>query len=646
MDWRGYYRDHCMKASEALKLLRSGTRIFLGSACGEPQHLVRALGEAAGKLSDVEVIQVLSLSQDSYAQTQYTDAFRPKKFFVAAGGRQAVAEGRAEFTPLYLSEVPSLINEGRLALDAALIQVSPPDEHGYVSLGVSVDVVVDAVEQARVVIAQVNPSMPRTLGKGFIHLEKLDAIVEHDEPLLTFSVPPPNEIAQEVARQVAKLIPDGATIHLGLGQLPQATLEFLKDRKNLGVHSDLLTDGYVDLVEAGVITGAGKTLHPGRIVASFCLGTERIFEFAHNNPRVLLMPVRFTNDPMVIGQNHRMITVHEAVEVDLTGQVCADVVGARIYAGLGGMVDFMRGAARSPGGLSVVALTSIGPDGQSRILPMFDAGAGVLITRAGVRTVVTEYGAAYLHGLSVSERAVALIDIAHPNHRDWLLAQAKEMGVLRQDSMLAPLFTGVYPEKYEKTITLKDGTEIFMRPVKPIDERLLQEFFYSMSDREVYYRFLHSIKAFPRKDMQRMVNIDYHREMSVLALAGEFGKQEVAGVGRYILDGSELPEVDFAVQEKFQGKGLGRVIMEYITGIARDRGFKGIQAVVMSDNQASLHILTHLGYAVTGTMGQGIIEAKVHFDRPVEEASVDLKYEGFDKRGNTEGGKEEPLTRI
>ena len=646
MSWREYYRAHSMTAAEALKLLRSGTCIFLGSACGEPQHLVRALGEAAGELSDVEVIQVLSLSHDSYARTKYVDAFRPKKFFMVAGSRQAVAEGRAEFTPLYLSDVPRLFSEGRLTLDAALIQVSPPDEHGYVSLGVSVDVVKDAVEQARVVIAQVNPQMPRTLGEGFVHLEQLDAIVEQDEPLLSFSVPEPNEIEQEVARQVAKLIPDGATIHLGLGQLPQATLQFLKNHKNLGVHSDLLTDGYVDLVEAGAVTGAGKTLHPGRMVASFCLGTERLFDFVHNNPCVSLMPVRYTNDPETIAQNHRMITVHEAVEVDLTGQVCADVVGARIYAGLGGMVDFMRGAARSPGGLSVVALTSIGPDGESRIRPSFYAGAGVLVTRAGVRTVVTEYGAAYLHGLSISERAVALIDIAHPNHRDWLLAEVREMGVIRSDTMLAPLFTGVYPEEYEKTITLKNGTEILLRPVKPIDERMVQEFFYSMSSREVYYRFLHSIKAFPRKDMQRMVNIDYHREMSVLALAGEFSRREVAGVGRYVLDDSEYPEVDFAVKDKFQGLGLGRIIMEYIVGIARHRGFKGIHAVVMSENQASLHILTHLGYAVTGVMSQGVIEAKIHFDQPVEEASIDIKYEGYDRLKDPAEKEDEPLTRI
>jgi len=646
MNWRDYYREHCVTASEALKLLRSGSRIFLGSACGEPQYLTRSLAEAAGTLSDVEVIQAISLSQDQYAQTKYADAFRPKKLFVAAGARQAVAEGRAEFMPLYLSDVPRLISEGGISLDAALVQVSPPDEHGCVSLGVSVDVAVDAVEQARVVIAQVNPRMPRTLGEGFLRVEQLDAIVEYDEPLLSFQMPEPNETALEVARQVAKLIPNGATIHLGLGQLPQAALRFLKDRRNLGVHSDLLTEGFVDLAEAGVVTGANKTLHPYRMVASFCLGTERLFKFAHNNPQVTLLPVRYTNDPEVIARNRRMITVHEAVEVDLTGQVCADVVGARVYAGLGGMVDFMRGAARSQGGLSVVALTSTGPDGQSRIRPAFNAGAGVLVTRAGVRTVVTEYGAAYLHGLSVSERAVALIDIAHPNHRDWLLSQAKEMGIIRSDSMLAPLFTGVYPEEYETTVALRDGTEVFLRPVKPIDERMVQEFFYSMSDREVYYRFLHSIKAFPRKDMQRMVNVDYHREMSVVALVGEFGKQEVAGLGRYVLDEAEYPEVDFAVQEKYQGKGLGRVIMEFITQMAKDRGFKGIHAVVMSDNQASLHIITHLGYAVTGLMGQGVIEAKVHFDRPVEEPTVELKYEGYEHLSGSGRKKEEPLTRI
>ncbi len=647
MGWRETYRDRRMEAAEALKLLRSGSRIFLGSACGEPQHLVRALIQAAPSLSDVEVIQVLSLSPAAYAQTRYTDSFRPKKFFVVAGARQAVAEGRAEFTPLYLSDVPQLISEGPLTVDVALVQVSPPDEHGFVSLGVAVDVVAEAVEQARVVIAQVNPRMPRSLGEGFVHVERLDAIVEYEEPLLQFQVPPPDQTALEVARHVAKLIPHGATIHLGLGQLPQATLGLLKDHRNLGVHSDLLTDGYVDLVEAGVITGAGKTLHPGRIVASFCLGTERLFNFVHNNPRVLLMPVRYTNDPEVIGRNQRMITVHEAVEVDLTGQVCADVVGTRIYAGLGGMVDFMRGAARSPGGLSIIALTSTGPDGESRIRPAFNSGAGVLVTRAGVGTVVTEYGAAYLHGLSVGERAVALIDIAHPNHRDSLLAQAKDMGIIRPSSILAPLFTGVYPEQYETTITLKDGREVFLRPVKPIDERLVQEFFYSMSDREVYYRFLHSIKAFPRKDMQRMVNIDYHREMSVLALVGEFGKQEVAGVGRYVLGSGDYPEVDFAVLDKYQGLGLGRAIMTYITDIARDRGFKGISAVVMSENLASLHILTHLGYAVTGVVSQGVMEITVHFDQPVEEPKVDLKYESRGPFSDTDSNKDdEPLTRI
>jgi acyl-CoA hydrolase/GNAT superfamily N-acetyltransferase len=646
MGWAEAYRRRLMDAGKAMKLLRPGSRVFVGSACGEPQHLVRALAAAHQELTDLEVIQVLSLAGAAYAPELYEGSFRPKKFFVAAGGRQAVSEDRAEFTPLYLSEVPRLISEGPLSLDAALVQTSPPDEHGCLSLGLAVDVTIDAVEQARVVIAQVNPRMPRTLGESFISLEQVDALVEHEEELLAYQVPPPDQTASKAAAQAAKLIPDGATIHVGLGQLPQAVLPLLHDRKNLGVHADALTEGYVDLAEAGAVTGRGKTERPGRMVASYCLGGPRLAEFVHNNPLVEMLPVRYTNDPAVIARNARLYTLHEAVEVDLTGQVSADLVGRRVYAGLGGMVDFLRGAAASPGGHSIVMLTSTGPDGASRIRPAFNAGAGVLITRAGVRTVVTEHGAAFLHGLSVGERAVALIDIAHPNHRDSLLSAAREAGLIQPRAVLAPLFTGVYPEQYERTVELKDGSQVFLRPVKPVDERPVQEFFYAMSDREVYYRFLHSIKAFPRQDMQRMVNIDYHREMSVIALAGEFGNQEVAGLGRYVVGEGEFPEVDFAVRESWQGKGLGKAILNCLAEIAADRGFQGLTAVVMAENLPSLSMIYHLGYAVTGTVSQGVVEATIRFDRPVDEPTVELEYEG---RGPEEGQPptgDQNLTRI
>ncbi|MFH1057849.1 MAG: GNAT family N-acetyltransferase [Pseudomonadota bacterium] len=634
------YRQRRMDADAALDLLRSGSRIFLGSGCGEPQHLARTLAAKANRLSDVEVIHVLSVAQDAYTEARFSNSFRPKKFFVAAGARQAVQEGRADYAPLYLSDVPRLLREHRLPIDVALVQVTPPNEHGYVSLGVAVDVVGDALEVARLVIAQVNPRMPVTHGDAFFHISEFDAIVEYEEPLIRFSTPAPDEVQAKVAKQVARLIRDGSTIHCGLGRIPQAVLAELFDKKDLGVHTDVLTDPYVDLVTAGVITGERKTFYPKKILASYCLGSEKLFNFVHNNPLVKFFPVRFTNEVANIAANDRMVTVHEAIEVDLTGQVCADMAGGRVYAGLGGMVDFLRGAFKSSEGLSVVAITSLRTDGTSRIRPTLSEGAGVGVTRAGVRTVVTEYGHAYLHGLSLSERAVALIDIAHPHHRDALLTSARELGLISQSQVLVPLFTGVYPQEYERTVDLKDKTQVLMRPVKATDERMVQEFFYSMSDREVYYRFLHAIKAFPRKDMQRMVNIDYHREMAVVAVTGDLGHEQIAGLGRYVLGAGELPEVDFAVRDSFQGKGLGRVIMSSLVAIAKDRGYAGISAFVMPDNQASLHILYSLGYAVTGVVSQGVIELTVHFDRPVEEPTVNLSYDLDHGRG------EEPLSAL
>ncbi|MCB2186668.1 MAG: GNAT family N-acetyltransferase [Deltaproteobacteria bacterium] len=627
MDWKELYQKRRTDAARAMRSLRSGSRIFLGSGCGEPRFLAHALAAQADRLSDVEVVQVLAVVPDVHTESRYAGSFRTKQFFVAAGARQAISEGRADYTPVYLSDVPRLIESGRLTLDAALIQVSPPDEHGYLSLGVAVDVMPDVLDQVRVVIAQVNPRMPRTMGDSFVHVSRIHHLVEQEEPLISFSVPHPDEIIVEVAKKVARMIGNGATIQCGIGRLAQAVLPELKGKKDLGVHTDVLTEAYVDLVEAGAVTGAAKSLFKNKIVASFCLGGEKLWNFVNNNPQVEMHPVRLTNDQSLIAQNSHMTTVHEALEVDLTGQVCADAIGSRIYSGVGGMVDFLRGAMASPGGQALMVLTSTRPDGSSRIKATLSEGAGVGITRAAVRTVVTEYGPAYLHGLSIRERALALIDIAHPNHRDSLLTQAREMGLISPSQILVPLFTGVYPEKYQCFRTLKDGAHVFLRPVKPTDERLVQEFFYAMSDREVYYRFLHGIKAFPKKDMQKMVNVDYHREMTILALEGEFGNELLVGLARYVVSEDQVPEVDFAVRGDHQGRGLGRVLVHRLIEIAQERGHRVIKAYVMTDNQPSLKLLYGLGYAVTGTVSQGVVDLTVHFDQPVSEETVQLSYE-------------------
>ncbi|MCB2228868.1 MAG: GNAT family N-acetyltransferase [Desulfarculaceae bacterium] len=644
MAWADHYRSRLMTAEEALERLRSGSGVLIGSGCGEPRHLVSELARLAGRFRDLQVIQAISVPSGAAGPDPFADAegFTLLRFFVATGARQAVSEGAADYVPLYLSDLPELITSGRLGVDAVLVQVSPPDEHGWCSLGVAVDVLGEAVEQARLVIAQVNPAMPRTLGDSFVPVSRLDCIVEQEEPILSFNQPAPGEVAKKAARQVARLIPDGATVHMGLGTMAQAVLAELGDRKNLGVHTDALTEAYLPLIESGVITGAGKTLYPRKVVASFCLGGEKLLRFVDNNPQVMMLPTREVNDPAVIAANHRMISVHEVLEVDLTGQVCSADRGGRVYAGVGGLVDFMRGASASPGGLGVVILPSLAPDGSSRIVPRLSAGAGVAVTRAGVRSVATEYGAVYVHGLSLKERAVALIDIAHPNHRDALLTAARQEGLISDRQILAPLFTGVYPEHYEQAAELKDGSHVFIRPVKPTDERMVQEFFYSMSDREVYYRFLHATKAFPKKDMQKMVNIDYHREMSLLALTGDFGSERMVGVARYVLGDEGSPEVDFAVAGEMQGKGLGRALMSAVINVARDRGHKVVSAYVMPENIASLSILKTMGYAVSGLVSQGVIELHLHLDQPVKEPQVKMKY---DERFRVDD-KEEPLSRI
>ena len=643
MDWRLTYRERRMDADQALSRLRSGSSIFIGSGCAEPRHLVGALARRAPSLLDVQVIQAISVAASEYTSEAFADSFTAMRFFVAAAARRAISEGAADYVPLHMSDLPGLISSGRLAVDAALIQVSPPDEHGWCSLGVSVDVIGEAMDMARLVVAQVNPEMPRTHGDTYVPVSRLDCIVEHTQPLTTFSQTSPDEVALKAARQVARLIPDGATIHAGLGRMAQAVLGELTGRKNLGIHSDALTDAYLPLIESGAVTGSEKGLNPHKIVASFCLGGHKLFSFVHNNPQVILRPTRVVNNPAVIAAHHRMFSVHEALEVDLTGQVCTADREGQVYSGMGGVMDFLRGASASPGGQGIVVLPSLRPDGTSRVVFQITPGAGVAVTRAGVRSVATEYGAVYLHGLSLRERAVALIDIAHPNHRDSLLTAARGGGLISQRQVLGPLFTGIYPEKYERQVKLKGGGEVAIRPVKPTDERMVQEFFYSMTDREVYYRFLHATKAFPRKDMQKMVNIDYHHELSLVALSGDFGAERMVGVARYVLGNDGEPEVDFAVASEMQGKGLGRALMGAVLEVARDRGYKVANAYVMPENLASMNILKTMGYAVSGLVSQGVIEMKLHLDQPVSEPQVNLKY---DERYSAGQKKDEPLSRI
>jgi 4-hydroxybutyrate CoA-transferase len=420
-----------MSAADALALVHSGQRVYIGGGCGVPTALLNALVERAPQLRDVEILHMLTAGDDPTASPECAEAFRHNALFIGPNVRRAVQEGRADFTPIFLSEIPRLFRSGLLPIDVALIQVSPPDQHGFCSFGVEVGCTQPAALLARTVIAEINTKMPRTLGDSFIHISRISACVETDRSLPELPQGESNPVAERIGQHIADLIPDGATLQLGIGMIPDAVLGYLVHKRHLGIHSELFSDGIVDLVEAGVVDGEAKTLHRGKLVAGFLLGTRRLFDWANNNAMVELHPTDYVNDPFVIAQHKGMVAINSALQVDLSGQVCADSIGSRLYSGAGGQVDFIRGAARAERGVPIIALPSTALSGKiSRIVPTLEQGAGVVTSRYDVHYVVTEYGAAQLYGCTLAQRARALIDIAHPDFRDNLMATARQMHYL------------------------------------------------------------------------------------------------------------------------------------------------------------------------------------------------------------------------
>jgi acyl-CoA hydrolase len=414
----GQYRQKLTTADRAVELVRSGDRLWIQEGNGTPEPLIQALLRRAPQLHNVELVHMLTLGNADYTLPEYEGHFRHNGLFLGHNVRAAVAAGRADYTPIYLSEIEKLFWSGQMPLDVAFIQTSPPDEYGYLSLGTSIDCTLSAAQCARLIIAEVNDQMPRTLGDTFLHLSKVAAIVETSRPLLELPPSPTSDVQRRIAGHVAPLIPDGATLQLGIGGIPNAVLESLYDRKDLGIHSEMCPDGVVPLMQAGVINGERKTLHRGKAVAGFVLGTKKIFDFINNNPVFEFHPTQYVNDPFVIAQNERMVAINSAIQVDLTGQVCADSIGTTPYSGFGGQLDFIRGAAHSKGGKPIIALPSTAKRGTvSRIVPVLDPGAGVVTSRGDVHYVVTEHGVAYLWGKTLRQRAEALIEIADPKFR-------------------------------------------------------------------------------------------------------------------------------------------------------------------------------------------------------------------------------------
>ncbi len=424
LDWKTLYRERVVSADEAVGKIKSGDRVVLGHAVGEPLEIVEAMVRNKELYNNVEIVHMVAMGKGAYTKPEMAPHFHHNAIFVGAVTREAVSEGRADYTPCFFSEVPKLFREGYLPVDVALVQLSSPDEHGYCSLGVSVDYTKPALKSAKTVIAQVNDRMPRTMGDSFVHVSEVDYFVEASYPLVELKPPQITEVERAIGENCASLIEDGSTLQLGIGAIPDAVLLFLKDKKDLGIHSEMISDGVVELVEAGVVTNRMKTLHPGKIVVTFLMGTKRLYDFVNNNPMVEMHPVDYVNNPVVIMKNYKMVSVNSCVQVDLMGQVASETIGLKQFSGVGGQVDFVRGASMAQDGKSIIAMPSTASGGKvSRIVPFLDEGGAVTTSRNDVRFIVTEYGIADLKGRSLKERGRALIGIAHPDFRPQLIEE-------------------------------------------------------------------------------------------------------------------------------------------------------------------------------------------------------------------------------
>mgnify|MGYP005848489195 CR=1 FL=1 len=624
-DLKHKYSSKLMTAQQALSRIRSGSRVFLGSGCAEPQHLLNALvelGGERGRLHDVEIVHFLTVGTARHVAKRFDRNFRHNTYFVGPGVRQAVYEGWADYTPIFLSEVPTMLRKGRMHLDAALIQVSPPDRYGFCSFGVFVEAHPAVVEVADYVVAQINPQMPRTLGNSFVHIDQFDAIVEHEEPLLEVPPAKADEVGRAIARHISRLVENGSTIQIGIGAIPNAVLQYLADKRDLGVHTEMFTDGIIDLIEEGVINNSRKTFHPGKVLASFCMGTRRLYDFIDGNPMFEFQPTDYNSSPINIAKNHKMVAINTALEVDMTGQVCADSLGHLIYSGIGGQADFIRGAALAPDGKPIIALPSTAKGGAvSRIVPRLSPGAGVVTTRGDVHYIATEYGVAYVHGKSLRERALALIAIAHPKFRDELLAKAKECKYIFEDTVIPE--QAVYPVEVEHEHEV-GGQRLFVRPVKPSDERMMQEYLYNLSERSVYLRFFQNMKAFHHELAQEMVAVDYQERFGIIATTGTADAERIVGAAHWILDvGENMAEVAFSVTDPLQRRGIGLYLARLLVRFAKERGIRGFQASVLAENIPMRRIFDHLtvenGSTLHTTYDDGIISLWFRFGEKVDE---------------------------
>jgi acyl-CoA hydrolase len=605
------HRDRIVSAEAAVNLVGNGANVYLGSACATPRLLALALEQRPKPPADVTVYHFLTNgAQPSGSRSPY----RHVGFFIGSDDRASVAAGFADYVPVRLPQVPRLFETRRIPIDIAFIQISPPDHSGFCSLGVSVDITASVIRHARHVVAEINPNMPRTQGGVFIPVQRLERMVWNDAPVIEYSHAPADKIAESIARYIASIIEDGATLQVGLGRFPNEALKYLVDRRDLGIHSDVITDPVVDLIERGIITGHAKGEDHGRVVASYCLGTRRLYDLIDGNPMFSFEPIEAVADIARITRHKLMVSITQAFAVDLTGQVCADQFEGEFYGGVSTQQEFIQGAAQAEGGKPIICLAATTEDGtDSRIRAQLREGEGVAVARSNVHYVITEFGIAYLFGRSIRERALALIEIAHPDFREELLAEAKRLGYVHPDQALH--ISAAYPVEEERHVALRNRETVLIRPARPSDARDLQLFFHQMPAEDQYTRFFSRLRSLSFEEAQNLCNVDQANAVAFLAVTGPRENETVIGSACYYLNQStNMAEVAYMVLRDWQGSGLGSALQSRLVEHARARNIRGFIAEMLATNSGMISLARRATSHVTVAREDDTVTATILFE--------------------------------
>ncbi len=619
--WADSYVEKRTSANQALKHIRPGQRVFIGSSCGEPQHLVNELANASIRFTDLEIVRLLCIDSGPLtliANRSHSRQLNIRTFYLGSTSPTRIKKNRRFTTPINLSQIPHLFKSRMIPLNVALVQASPPDDFGWMSLGISVDITLAACESADIVICQVNPNMPRVLGSGFIHVNDVDYIVEHEEKLLTIQPLPELETANTIAKHISRLIDDGSTLQTTLGVSDEAVMVCLAQKNDLGVHSQYLTDGLMKLFSMGVITNKKKVYNKGKLVAGSAVGSRILYDFIDDNPSIEFHPSDYINNPSIIARHNAMISLNTAMAIDLTGQVAADALPYNNYTGINGLLDFTRGAAMSNGGKSILIMTSTSDnDTKSRIIPSL-SDIAVVVPRGDVQYIATEYGVVNLFGKTLQERAMALISIAHPDFRDELFSRAKELDLIDIGRKFKQAIKGVYPLKYEETININQ-TPIMFRPAKPIDERSIQEHYYTMNRGDIVSRFFHEKKSFVHDQIDTTFEIDYINDLTIVATIGELGFEKIVAVGEYFRNSIiNMAEIAFSVSREYQGMGIAKILQSKLARAAIDNGIKGLVAYTAPENTGMKKLFHNLPYKIKTEREDEMIVLSCLFSEPVE----------------------------